>query len=75
MRLLGPWFGTGTDRGLALLFTVAGLVGLTVTLLAMRSSSYRLLSEKYQRQSLDGGHEHERFAAQPEQVARAQAGE
>jgi DHA3 family multidrug efflux protein-like MFS transporter len=44
---IGPWFGTGTDRGLALLFTVAGMIGLTVTLLAMRSYSYRALSERY----------------------------
>jgi DHA3 family multidrug efflux protein-like MFS transporter len=50
VRLLGPWFGTGTDRGLALLFTVAGLVGLLVTLLAMRSRSYRVLSANYQNQ-------------------------
>jgi DHA3 family multidrug efflux protein-like MFS transporter len=47
---IGSWFGTGTDRGLALLFTVAGLIGLAVTLLAMRSYSYRALSEKYQEQ-------------------------
>jgi DHA3 family multidrug efflux protein-like MFS transporter len=45
--LIGSWFGTGIDRGLALLFTVAGLIGLTVTLLAMRSSAYRNLSERY----------------------------
>src|SRR5690606_11845356 len=32
--LLGGWFGTGTDRGLALLFTVAWMVVLAVTLLA-----------------------------------------
>ncbi len=44
---LGPWFGTGADRGLALLFTVAGLIGLGVTLLAMRSSAYRALSGQY----------------------------
>jgi DHA3 family multidrug efflux protein-like MFS transporter len=44
---IGSWFGTGTDRGLALLFTVAGLIGLVVTLLAMRSNSYRTLSETY----------------------------
>ena len=48
--VLGPWFGTGTDRGLALLFTVAGLIGLVVTLLAMRSYSYRVLSQAYQEQ-------------------------
>ena len=45
---IGSWFGTGADRGLALLFTVAGLIGLVVTLLAMRSYSYRALSEKYE---------------------------
>src|SRR5512138_189155 len=51
--LLGPWFGTGADRGLALLFTFAGLIGLTITLLAMRSYSYRVLSENYDRQGED----------------------
>jgi MFS transporter, DHA3 family, multidrug efflux protein len=51
VELLGPWFGTGTDRGIALLFSVAGLVGLTVTLLAMRSNSYRTLSVNYQEQN------------------------
>lgn len=44
---IGRWFGTGTDRGLALLFTVAGVIGLVVTLLAMRSKSYRSLSQIY----------------------------
>jgi DHA3 family multidrug efflux protein-like MFS transporter len=47
--LLGPWFGTGTDRGIALLFTVTGLIGLIVTVMAMRSRSYRKLSESYQK--------------------------
>ena len=49
VELLGAWFGTGTDRGLALLFTVAGAIGLLVTLLAMRSGAYRELSAQYQR--------------------------
>jgi MFS transporter, DHA3 family, multidrug efflux protein len=49
--LIGSWFGTGTDRGLALLFTVAGLIGLAVTLFAMRSSAYRLLSDRYERRA------------------------
>jgi len=47
---IGRWFGTGTDRGLALLFTVAGLIGLAVTLLAMRSKAYRSLSQIYKDQ-------------------------
>jgi MFS transporter, DHA3 family, multidrug efflux protein len=48
VELIGGWFGTGTDRGIALVFTLAGVVGLAVTLLAMRSSAYRLLSRSYQ---------------------------
>ena len=49
--LIGPWFGTGTDRGIALLFIVAGFIGLVVTLLAMRSYSYRALSKNYEKES------------------------
>lgn len=46
--LVGAWFGTGQDRGIALLFTLTGMIGLIVTLLAMRSFSYRKLSVSYQ---------------------------
>jgi MFS transporter, DHA3 family, multidrug efflux protein len=53
VELLGSWFGTGTDRGIALLFTVAGVVGLAVTLLAMRSRAYRVLSGAYQQHAHD----------------------
>jgi DHA3 family multidrug efflux protein-like MFS transporter len=56
VELLGPWFGTGTDRGLALLFTVSGFIGLVVTLLAMRSNAYRVLSENYKKQELAGAY-------------------
>ncbi|AFY94898.1 MFS transporter [Chamaesiphon minutus] len=45
--LIGGWFGTGKDRGIALLFTVTGAIGLLMTLLAMRSRSYRKLSGYY----------------------------
>lgn len=45
--IIGTWFGTGTDRGIALLFTVTGIIGLIVTLLAMRSRSYQKLSANY----------------------------
>jgi DHA3 family multidrug efflux protein-like MFS transporter len=51
VETIGSWFGTGIDRGLALLFTVAGLIGLAVTLLAMRSRSYRSLSQIYETQA------------------------
>ncbi|GAB4370778.1 MAG: MFS transporter [Elainellaceae cyanobacterium] len=47
--LIGDWFGTGTDRGIALLFTLTGLIGLMVTVLAMRSRTYRKLSANYQK--------------------------
>jgi MFS transporter, DHA3 family, multidrug efflux protein len=46
---IGWWFGTGRDRGIALLFTVTGTIGLIVTLLAMRSRSYRQLARNYDR--------------------------
>ena len=49
VALIGDWFGTGKDRGLALLFTVTGLIGLIVTLIAMKSKAYRTLSENYQK--------------------------
>ncbi len=42
--LIGDWFGVGQDRGIALLFTVAGVVGLLVTLLAFQSKAYRQIS-------------------------------
>lgn len=45
--LIGSWFGTGIGRGIALVFMVAGVVGLVVALLAMKSRSYKLLSERY----------------------------
>lgn len=49
VELLGGWFGTGTDRGIALLFTATGIVGLIVTLVAMQSNAYRNLSLNYQK--------------------------
>jgi DHA3 family multidrug efflux protein-like MFS transporter len=49
VELIGDWFGTGKDRGMAVLFTLAGIIGLAVTLLAMNSKTYRTLSEYYQK--------------------------
>ncbi len=45
--LIGWWFGVGPERGIALVFTLAGLVGLGVTILALNSRYYRQLSEAY----------------------------
>jgi DHA3 family multidrug efflux protein-like MFS transporter len=43
---IGSWFGTGDDRGIALMFTVAGLIGIVVTLVAWSSRSYRQLTAR-----------------------------
>ncbi len=45
VALIGDWFGTGPDRGIALVFIAAGAVGLLATLLAFRSRAYRVLSK------------------------------
>ncbi|MCF0063090.1 MFS transporter [Dyadobacter chenwenxiniae] len=49
VELIGPWFGTGTARGLALLFTFTGIIGLIVTLIAMQSKAYQKLSRIYKK--------------------------
>ena len=46
-ELIGGWFGTGPDRGIALVFILTGLLGLAVTILALGSRPYRQLSERY----------------------------
>ncbi|MBV6450171.1 MAG: hypothetical protein MHPDNHAH_00892 [Anaerolineales bacterium] len=45
--LIGDWFGTGPARGIALVFTVTGIIGLILTLIAMNTKYYRLLSDRY----------------------------
>lgn len=47
-ELIGDWFGTGMGRGIALVFMIAGVIGLCVTLLARRSRAFRILSERYE---------------------------
>ena len=44
---IGSWFGTGPDRGIALVFVLTGIIGLCVTVLALRSRPYRELSGQY----------------------------
>ena len=41
---IGTWFGTGPERGLALMFTLAGIIGATATVIAWSSRSYRRLA-------------------------------
>ena len=46
-QLIGAWFGTGPDRGIALVFLLTGMIGLSVTVVALRSRPYRQLTEHY----------------------------
>jgi len=46
-ELIGPWFGVGAERGIALVFTVTGLIGLALTLVALGSRAYRQLSVRF----------------------------
>ncbi len=47
VQLIGGWFGTGVNRGIAIIFILAAIIGLAVTLLALSSKYYRELSAKY----------------------------
>lgn len=46
-QVIGPWFGTGADRGIALVFVLAGIIGLVVTLVACTTRHYRDLRDAY----------------------------
>jgi MFS transporter, DHA3 family, multidrug efflux protein len=50
-RAIGSWYGTGPERGMAVMFTLAGVLGVIAALLALNSRSYRDLSAAYQRSS------------------------
>ena len=49
---IGDWFGRGPERGIALVFVVAGLLGVLATIAAFNSRYYRELSAAY------AGHAH-----------------
>lgn len=44
---IGEWYGTGPERGIALVFSLAGALGLIVTLIAFHSKQYKQLSQAY----------------------------
>jgi len=46
---IGDWFGRGPERGIALVFTLAGAVGVVATVLAFNSRAYRQLTAAYAR--------------------------
>ena len=45
--MIGDWFGRGPERGIALVFTITGLLGVILTIFAFRSKSYRRISAAY----------------------------
>lgn len=47
-EIIGGWFGVGYARGIALVFTLTGILGLVFTTFALRSKYYYQLSQKYQ---------------------------
>lgn len=47
---IGDWYGRGPERGMALVFTIAGLIGVLVALMAFNSRAYRQLSAAYARE-------------------------
>ncbi len=44
---IGDWFGTGPERGIALVFVLTGVLGLILTIYALNSRFYRQLSSRY----------------------------
>jgi DHA3 family multidrug efflux protein-like MFS transporter len=48
-RWIGEWFGTGPERGIALVFTLAGLAGIAATAIARSSKPYRRLAGEWRR--------------------------
>ncbi|MDQ5981552.1 MAG: transporter, family, multidrug efflux protein [Patescibacteria group bacterium] len=47
VELLGPYLGYGPGRGIALVFSVTGLIGLLITIFAMRSRTAINLARSY----------------------------
>jgi len=45
---IGDWYGTGPERGMAIVFSITGLLGLVMTIIALNSRQYRLISRAYE---------------------------
>jgi MFS transporter, DHA3 family, multidrug efflux protein len=45
--LIGDWYGRGAERGIAIVFTITGILGVIATLAAFQSQSYRRISAAY----------------------------
>ncbi len=46
-EIFSGWWGTTPDRAMALIFTLAGIVGALITIIAFSTQSYRNLTERY----------------------------
>ncbi len=46
-EMIGAWYGTGPERGMALVFSVTGVIGILVTIAAFGSRQYRVISAAY----------------------------
>lgn len=46
-ELIGGWYGTGPERGIAVVFSIAGVLGVLLTIWAFNSKYYRQLSAAY----------------------------
>jgi len=46
-RAIGSWYGTGPERGMAVMFTLAGALGVVAAIVAVNSRQYRQLSAAY----------------------------
>ncbi|APZ98358.1 MFS transporter [Sphingopyxis sp. QXT-31] len=44
---IGDWYGRGAERGIAIVFTLTGVLGVVATILAFRSRAYRQISAIY----------------------------
>jgi DHA3 family multidrug efflux protein-like MFS transporter len=58
---IGDWFGRGPERGIALVFVVAGTLGIVTTIAALNSRHYRELSAAYARNG--GGKDRAAYSA------------
>ncbi|HEY5845746.1 MAG TPA: MFS transporter [Microlunatus sp.] len=43
-QLIGSWYGVGPERGIALIYTIVGVLGLVLAIVATRSRPYRSLA-------------------------------
>ena len=65
---IGDWYGIGPERGMALVFSVTGVLGVAATLIAFQSRQYRQLSATYAGGS-DEGAPPERFVEAAADIA------